>query len=139
MTERLWYKDGLQFECQRCGNCCSIDPGYVWVSDDEIRKITAYLEIKEDHFREHYTIERDDNGTCLIERANYDCVFFNRADGCLIYEYRPIQCRTWPLWKENIATPESWADIVQKCPGIGSGRLYILDEIAAFIEDDRLR
>ena len=26
-----WYRDGLRFECTRCGHCCTGAPGYVWV------------------------------------------------------------------------------------------------------------
>jgi len=25
------YKDGLRFECQRCGSCCRGEPGVVWM------------------------------------------------------------------------------------------------------------
>ena len=38
---RLWYRDGLQFECTQCGNCCTGDPGYVWVTPEEIKAIAA--------------------------------------------------------------------------------------------------
>ena len=27
-----WYRDGLRFECTRCGACCTGAPGYVWVT-----------------------------------------------------------------------------------------------------------
>jgi Fe-S-cluster containining protein len=30
-----WFKDGLRFECQRCGRCCRGEPGVVWVNKQE--------------------------------------------------------------------------------------------------------
>ena len=29
-----WYADGLPFTCTQCGDCCTGDPGYVWVTDE---------------------------------------------------------------------------------------------------------
>ncbi|MFO8101792.1 MAG: YkgJ family cysteine cluster protein [Dehalococcoidia bacterium] len=136
MSHQTWYQDGLYFECQRCGNCCSGFPGYVWVSEEETRQIAEYLGMEEAEFRRRYTTEVKGRGTCLIERENYDCVFYNPSSGCVIYEYRPRQCRTWPFWRENLASPQAWAKTTEKCPGIGQGRLYSLEEIDACLEYD---
>ena len=136
MTGQPWYKDGLYFECQRCGNCCSGCPGYVWVSDEEIISISRYLEISEIDFRKLYTINIDGRGTCLTERENNDCVFFNRNHGCLIYEKRPRQCRTWPFWESNVATPETWGNTAKTCPGIDQGKLYSIERIMVCNNND---
>jgi len=37
-----WYKDGLRFQCTRCGNCCTGPPGYVWVTPEEIAAIAEH-------------------------------------------------------------------------------------------------
>ena len=37
----LWYKDGLQFTCSQCGDCCTGAPGFVWVNGDEIRALAV--------------------------------------------------------------------------------------------------
>ncbi len=136
MTGEPWYKDGLYFECRRCGNCCSGFPGYVWVSEEEISQIAGYLDIEEDDFRRRCTIGVNGIGTCLAERENYDCIFYNRSSGCVIYEYRPRQCHTWPFWRKNVESPEAWANTAKKCPGIGQGRLYNVEEIMACLKDD---
>ncbi|MFG0335929.1 MAG: YkgJ family cysteine cluster protein, partial [Maioricimonas sp. JB049] len=39
-----WYRDGLQFSCTQCGNCCTGSPGYVWVTEEEIAAIAAHLD-----------------------------------------------------------------------------------------------
>ena len=41
-AERPWYRDGLAFECTRCGACCTGAPGYVWVSTDEIETLAQF-------------------------------------------------------------------------------------------------
>ena len=38
-----WYSDGLKFDCTGCGDCCTGDPGYVWVSRAEIEALAAAL------------------------------------------------------------------------------------------------
>jgi uncharacterized protein len=38
-----WFKDGLHFTCTQCGKCCGGKPGYVWVNDEEIAAIAAFL------------------------------------------------------------------------------------------------
>ena len=71
------------------------------------------------------------NRVSLIERPNGDCVFWDRQGGCTVYEARPVQCRTWPFWPDNIETPEDWEHVVDICPGSGRGRLFTVDEIRA--------
>jgi hypothetical protein len=48
----LWYKDGLRFECQRCGNCCRGKPGTVWLKKREIKDTSALLGISLNRFAE---------------------------------------------------------------------------------------
>ena len=129
-----WYEDGLEFSCTQCGKCCSGLPGTVTVDDAEVTALAARIEVSEATFRSQYTRNMSDGTVSLREKSNYDCVFYGRGHGCLVYEDRPTQCRTWPFWKSIVETPESWAEEAQSCPGMNSGRLYTLDEI-----EDRAR
>ncbi len=58
--------------------------------------------------------------------GGYDCVFLRRDDTgkalCAIYETRPLQCRTWPYWPENLRTPQTWEKSAQRCPGMQAGQ-----------------
>ena len=65
----------------------------------------------------------------LREKANGDCVFYDRGQGCTIYSVRPRQCRTWPFWESNVATPEAWEETCKVCPGSGQGDLISEEEI----------
>jgi Fe-S-cluster containining protein len=124
-----WYSDGLKFDCTGCGDCCTGEPGYVWVSRAEIEALAAELGLSVEQFEKQY-VRRV--GTCksLIERANGDCVFFD-ADTrrCRVYELRPRQCRTWPFWPANLASPVAWQQTADRCRGCNRGRRVPLDEI----------
>lgn len=125
----FWYRDGLRFGCTKCGDCCSGFPGTVTVDDAEIAVLAARLEIDDAEFRRRFTRQMQDGSTSLLEKPNYDCVFFAGEDGCLVYEDRPRQCRDWPFWGKNVRTPERWNSEARGCPGMNNGRLYTLEEI----------
>jgi len=124
-----WYSDGLKFECTQCGNCCTGAPGAVWISDEELHEIADHLDKSIGEVRlMHTRIVR--GKLSLREYANGDCIFFDgESRGCTIYEARPIQCRTWPFWRSNIATPKDWSETQRECPGAGQGNFVSLDEI----------
>lgn len=115
-----WYKDGLRFKCTECGKCCTGPSGYVWVSEEEMSAMAQELSISVEVFKRKYTRVRD-NRYALTERktqaGDYDCVFL-KDKKCEIYKARPTQCRTFPWWKENLNTEESWKLAAQECEGI---------------------
>ena len=124
-----WYKNGLQFQCTQCGNCCTGDPGVVWVSDEELREIAEYLGKSVGEVRLMHT-RLFGNRVSLTEYANGDCVFFDgQTRRCNIYPVRPRQCRSWPFWRSNLESPSRWAETRQACPGAGGGDFISLDEI----------
>jgi Fe-S-cluster containining protein len=123
-----WYKDGLPFRCTRCGSCCTGEPGHVWVNAREIADIAEYRAEPVEEVIELYT-RLAQRGRTLREKANGDCVFYDRAAGCTIYPVRPRQCRTWPFWESNVRTPETWERTCEICPGSGQGELIPAEEI----------
>jgi uncharacterized protein len=127
-TSPPWYRDGLAFTCTRCGNCCTGAPGYVWVSRDEIRQIAEFRGEGVREFSSKF-VRRVQNRYSLVEKPGGDCVFWDKHLGCTVYPARPVQCRTWPFWPENVESPEAWAGVCQVCPGSGDGRLYTIEQI----------
>jgi len=140
-----WYADGLKFTCSQCGNCCTGAPGFVWISKEEIRRLAEFLRLSPVDVVDRYC--RKVNGRFSLNETrtaggNYDCVFLTEqkvtqtrkgADGtpetvvftrrgCSVYPVRPLQCRTWPFWPENLASPEAWARSAQRCHGMNHGR-----------------
>lgn len=125
-----WYKEGLHFGCTVCGRCCTGGSGYVWVSQDEINKIAAQMELAPLIFEQVFVWTVRSKKQSLKEYPNGDCVLLNdRTRRCRVYEERPIQCRTWPFWTQNLVSPRTWAATASTCPGCNRGKLYALDEI----------
>ena len=124
-----WYHQGLRFTCTGCGDCCTGGPGYVWVNNDEISAIAAFLGVSEEECQRDY-VRKVGVRKSLVELANYDCVFLDgQTRRCNIYSVRPRQCRTWPFWQSNIRTPQAWEQTCRVCPGSGKGKLHTIDVI----------
>jgi len=123
-----WYRDGLPFGCTGCGDCCTGDPGYVWVDKAEVETLAAAAGLTVPEFQRKYTrlvgIRRS-----LVEYPNGDCALLGKDRKCTLYEARPRQCRTWPFWASNLTSPERWKEVCQACPGAGTGPLIPLEEI----------
>ena len=128
-AEEPWYREGLQFTCTQCGDCCTGAPGVVWVTDEELREIADYLGKPIGEIRLFHT--RLIRGRMsLTEFANGDCTFFDpRGRKCTVYKARPVQCRTWPFWNSHLASPQAWQSVCEKCPGSGEGAFFSLEQI----------
>ncbi|MCH2210663.1 MAG: YkgJ family cysteine cluster protein [Fuerstiella sp.] len=124
-----WYSDGLQFTCSQCGDCCTGDPGVVWVNEEELQAIADYLDRPIGEIRLFHT--RPVRGrVSLTEYQNGDCTFFDsRERKCKVYPVRPGQCRTWPFWNSNIESRRKWNEVCDSCPGAGTGQFFSLEEI----------
>jgi Fe-S-cluster containining protein len=136
MTEP-WYHEGLKFRCTRCGLCCTGAPGYVWVNEEEVTALAAHLGQDRAEVEALYT-RRVGQRRSLRERTDGDCIFYDRAEGCLVYPVRPRQCRTWPFWESNVATPADWRETCEVCPGAGQGELISAEGISARLKVIRL-
>ena len=142
-----WYADGLKFTCTQCGNCCTGGPGFVWMSRAEVERLAEFLGQSPEYVVKRYC-RRIGDRLSLKEthtpQGLYDCVFLKQEPGratpenpnppprriCTIYPVRPLQCRTWPFWPENLASPENWARASRRCPGMGEGdRHFSLEKI----------
>ena len=126
--EPPWFEDGLAFECTRCGACCTGAPGFVWVTPEEIARLAEARGESVAKFSKAF-VRRVGDRYSLIEKPGGDCIFWDRRTGCTVYEARPVQCRTWPFWPENIESPDSWDGVARGCPGTNRGRVYTVEEI----------
>ena len=128
---RKWYADGLYFSCQQCGQCCTGEPGYVWVSRVELGLIAKFLKLSEIDLRAGQ-IRRVGLRLSLKERPNGDYTFLEDGKGgqvCKIYPVRPLQCRTWPFWNLNLRSQNSWNQAGTKCCGMNKGEIHSFEQI----------
>ena len=100
--------------------------------------MAAAVGLSETAFYERYA-RRIGRKWSLQERRTshgFDCIFLDRESVpgkavCGLYEARPVQCRTWPFWPENLKNPRAWADTkaTTPCPGMDTGPLIPVESI----------
>ena len=133
MLEKLFYEKGLHFACQRCSSCCRHDPGFVFLSEKDVDILVDALKMRYNDFIETYCrwIRAGDGieKLSLKEQSNYDCIFWK--NGCILYEARPLQCRTFPFWRSMVRSKAAWDGSKEYCPGMDRGPLHSRDEIEA--------
>lgn len=120
-------KKGLSFQCQGCNYCCSVEPGYVFLSQEDLNNLSKHFSLTQDSFIGKYCRKVDIGigyRVSLIEKENYDCIFLTDK-GCSCYQARPLQCKTYPFWPSIVESKESWEKEGQLCPGIGKGEKKI--------------
>ena len=129
-THTPFFEKGLQFECLRCGKCCSGFPGYVYLSEKDIDELVDFLHLNWRSFLKKYTRlvhVFNEPRLSLVEKARHGCVFWDTL--CTVYPARPVQCRTYPFWKRHLVSQWEWKRIAGFCPGVNRGRVHSKDEI----------
>jgi Fe-S-cluster containining protein len=138
MSESPWYGNGLRFECTGCGQCCTGDPGYVWITNGEIAVLAQSMAMAVTDFEAAFvrTVGRRKS---LVELPNGDCIFLDaQSRRCRLYQVRPGQCRTWPFWESNVRSARAWEEICGVCPGSGRGTLVPREEVASRVAEFRV-
>ena len=130
-----FYIEGLRFGCTACSKCCRHEPGFVFLSSDDILRLMDATGLAFRDFLIKFT-RTVDLGTglaiSLLETNRFDCIFWN--EGCSVYPARPLQCSTYPFWERIVESRKSWLVEAEDCPGMGSGPLVsmeLIDELLA--------
>ena len=124
-----WYRAGLRFRCTQCGQCCQSNGEYehLYLTQSDVLALAGELGLAEAIFRERYT--QDAEGWTTLRAQGPACTFLTQAGQCSVYEARPMQCRTWPFWQENLER-EVWEGPLRAiCPGLGQGERVPADEV----------
>ena len=122
---------GLRFECTQCGLCCTNrgDYAYVYLSPGETKKLAEFLRMPLKAFKREYTFI-DEDGWRQLKFDSESCVFLDpETKGCKAYGARPIQCRTFPFWRDLVQDGQWTEEVKRLCEGIGRGRVYDPEEI----------
>jgi len=84
--------------CKKCGTCCRWN-GYVYITKDDIKNISLYLNLNETDFIDKYTVLTSNRQGLSLTEKDGNCVFLNK-NSCEIYSVRPKQCVDFPKsWK----------------------------------------
>ena len=131
-----FYKNGLRFQCTRCSKCCRHEPGYVFLSTEDVANLLEATSMKKKEFIKTYCRVVEINGfrrLSLREMDNYDCIFWE-DDGCRIYKKRPLQCRSYPFWSHYLESLQTWNDMSKECPGVNRGEIHSQEEIQHWLD-----
>ena len=117
----------FRFECQAgCTNCCT-QSGHVWVTEEDVERIAVYLGLDRATFEKRY-VYKSKQGLRLTIPGPHSCHFLMDG-GCSIHAVKPLQCRVFPYWPENVANRASWKKLSRYCPGIGVGPLVQISTV----------
>lgn len=136
MENKEWWRDGVQFQCQGSGKCCTShgEFGYVFLSPEDRVRIAKLKNMRVGEFTKKYCEKTGGVWHLIEEKGKPDCMFLE-GKRCGIYEARPTQCRTWPFWPE-VMDAKSWKkDVVEFCPGVGKGRVIPAEEIESVLNE----
>jgi uncharacterized protein len=132
--ELPWYQKGLSFSCTQCGKCCSGSPGFVAVSEEEMEEMAAFLKIDIKTFKRLYIKRRDQQWLLVERKRDHSCIFY-KEKLCQVYGARPLQCRTYPFWPENLRNEKSWEVAALECEGINeNGEKISADAIESLLK-----
>jgi len=134
--KKWWEKEPLRFECQAdCFKCCT-KPGIVYFDKASIENAAKILKVSSELFKKEFLLW--DHGHWMHEVANGDPCAFLVPEGCSIHNGKPIQCRSYPFWKENMTSKSMWSLVGAFCPGIGFGSHVAITTIRKFLDQFKL-
>lgn len=104
----------------------------------EAEGMARTLNLSYEEFMQRYAIRR--GPTWILQEVEapdgegFDCALLAR-DGqtgmtrCTVHKERPMQCRTWPFWPENLRSRRTWRQAASECEGIERGPMVGYREI----------
>lgn len=127
--------EGLRFECQSgCTECCT-QRGFVYLTEDDLRRMAKFVGMTPASFEKKY-VYRTARQMRLRMPGGGTCPFL-LANGCSIHPAKPTQCRTFPFWPELVESRREWKKTAKYCPGIGKGPLIQIESAQAQAEEMR--
>jgi Fe-S-cluster containining protein len=111
---------GVRFACVRGCTLCCRQPGYVYLTEQDLLRAAARLGLTPQAFESRY-VYRTAHTLRLRKPRGASCYFLSE-NGCLLHPDKPTQCRLYPFWPELVEDPRAWKTEANFCPGIGRGR-----------------
>jgi uncharacterized protein len=126
---------GLRFTCQPgCTKCCDQD-GYVYLTEDDVKRAAEFIGMTARAFEAKY-VYRTHHQIRFRKPRKKQCPFL-LEDGCSIHPAKPTQCRTFPFWPELVEHRAAWDKTARFCPGIGHGPLIQIGTAVEMANEQR--
>ncbi len=104
------------FECKMCGTCCHGEGG-ISVNQDEIEKISNFLEMSRESFLSEFCEEKAGRFSVKTGTDGF-CILYDKEGGCLIHAVKPGICSSWPFYHAIVKDIDNWEMAKDACPGI---------------------
>ncbi len=131
-----FFENGLRFECQGSGNCCSSrgEYGFVFLTKEDRQRMAKHLNLSTSTFTRRYCEKTRGVWHLKEDKERPDCMFLEKKK-CSLYPARPTQCRTWPFWPE-VMNAKTWSkEVATFCPGVGKGKVHSRTEIQKALDE----
>jgi len=111
----------MRFECQPgCTKCCE-QQGFVYLTEEDIPRLAAYLGMTSSAFEQRYVFRTRRLRRLRVPR-HAQCEFL-KDGGCSVHPAKPLQCAAFPFWPELLESKRNWKKAGDYCPGIDKGEL----------------
>lgn len=125
----------FRFECQRgCIACCD-QSGYVYLSEEDLKRAAKFTGMTSGAFEKKY-VYRTRRQLRFRKPRDRQCPFL-LENGCSIHPAKPTQCRTFPFWPDLVENPHAWKIASRFCPGIGKGPLIQIGTAMEIADEQR--
>lgn len=127
----------MKFQCQEScgGKCCSRSKensgAFVFLTKSDVNIIEKATGRNREKFSELLEFDstrftRKKSKQRVLKMVGDACTFFEKGK-CKIFENRPMQCKTFPFWPENMKAYK-WNKLKKFCIGIGKGNEINFEE-----------
>jgi Fe-S-cluster containining protein len=111
----------MRFECQPgCTKCCE-QQGFVYLTEEDIPRLAAYLSMTTPAFEKRYVYRTRRLRRLRVPR-HAQCEFL-KDGGCSVHAAKPFQCAAFPFWPGLVGNKTNWRKTGDWCPGVGKGEL----------------
>lgn len=109
----------IRFACLRGCTLCCRQPGFVYLTAEDLERAAARLGLSAVEFEQRYVVRT--RHTLRLRKPRGSSCHFLSGDGCLLHPAKPTQCRLYPFWPEIVEERGGWLRESGFCPGIGRG------------------
>lgn len=132
---KLRYPKNVRFECQRCAKCCGDMPKRkrnILLLEPEVEQISTITGLRAAEF------STPSSGTepyrYAMKKKEGKCVFL-KGNACQIYLHRPLICRFYPFWLEELGAESYVFKVSGDCPAVGIGKVFGKEDFVKMLKE----